>query len=216
SPDGHRLVFAGCDSTVQVWDWPSGQEVLALRGHVAPVTAVAFSADGHHLYSASMDRTLRVWNGAPLTLGPPSQHRPLRGPKGPIRGLAFSPGQRYLATGALDGTARLWDVGTTKLVHTLPGQDVSSVAFHAGGRRLTTVATDGTLVQWDPATGERRRTLRGHLGPIENVSFGVGFSADGERFASLRKKGGVGVWGTDSGREVHSTPPATPAPPTTF
>ena len=26
SPDGHRLVFAGCDKTVQVWDWPSGQE----------------------------------------------------------------------------------------------------------------------------------------------------------------------------------------------
>jgi WD40 repeat protein len=209
-------VFAGCDKTVQVWDWPSGQEVLALRGHTDVVTAVAFSGDGHRLFSASPDGTVRVWNGAPLTLGPPLQHPPLQGHRGPVLGLAFSPDRRYLATGALDGTARLWDVGARKLVHTLPGQDVSSVAFHAGGRRLTTVAVDGTLVEWDPTTGERLRTLRAHLGPVWNVSFGVGFSADGERLAGLGKDGVVRVWETDSGREVVSIPAGSAVPTTTF
>jgi WD40 repeat protein/serine/threonine protein kinase len=216
SPDGHRLVFAGCDKTVQVWDWPSGQEVLSLRGHTDVVTAVAFSGDGHRLFSASPDGTLRVWNGAPLTLGPPLQHLPLQGHRGPVVGLAFSPDRRYLATGALDGTARLWDVGARKQVHTLPGQDVTSVAFHASGRRLTTVAVDGTLVEWDPTTGERRRTLRAHLGPVWNVSFGVGFSADGERLASLGKDGAVRVWETESGREVVSIPVGTAVPTTAF
>src|SRR5262249_13195664 len=33
SPDGDRFVFAGGDKTLQVWDWPSRQEVLSLRGH---------------------------------------------------------------------------------------------------------------------------------------------------------------------------------------
>jgi WD40 repeat protein/serine/threonine protein kinase len=204
SPDGDRLVFAGCDRTVQVWDWPSGQEVLALRGHKAVVTAVTFSGDGHRLFSASADGTLRVWDGTPLVQGAPLQHRTLQGHQGPVVGLAFSPDGRYLATGALDTTARLWDVGAGKLVHTLPGQDVSSVAFHDGGRRLTTVATDGTLVQWDPATGQRRRTLHAHLGPIWNASMGVGFSADGERLTTLSKDGAVRVWETGSGREVVS------------
>ncbi len=216
SPDGSRLAFAGCDRTVQIWDWPSGQEVLALRGHKAVVTAVAFSSDGHRVFSASADGTLRVWNGTPLALGPPLPHRPLQGHQGPIVGLAFSHDRRYLATGALDGTARLWDVGARKLVHTLPGLDVSSVAFHAGGRRLTTVATDGTLVQWDPATGERRRTLRGHLGPVWNASMGVGFSADGERLTTLSKDGTVRVWETNSGREVVSTPAGGAVPITAF
>jgi WD40 repeat protein/serine/threonine protein kinase len=216
SPDGHRLVFAGCDKTVQVWDWPSGQEVLALRGHTDVVTAVAFSADGHRLYSASADGTLRVWDGTPLALRAPPGHHPLQGHQGPIIGLAFSSDRRYLATGALDGTARLWDVAARQLVHTLPGQDVTSVAFHAGGRRLTTVSTDGTLVQWDPATGERRRTLRGHLGPIWNAGFTAGFSADGERLTTLGKDGMVRIWETGSGREVVSTPAGTPVALTTF
>jgi eukaryotic-like serine/threonine-protein kinase len=204
SPDGRRLVFAGCDGTVQVWDWPSGQEVLALRGHTDVVTAVAFSSDGHRLFSASPDGTLRVWDGTPLAAGG-AKGRPLQGHQGPVLGLAFSPDGRSLATGALDGTARLWDVGARKLLHTLPGQDVSTVAFHDGGRRLTTVSVDGTLVQWDPATGERRRILRAHLGPIWNTNFGAGFSTDGERVASLSKDGAVRVWETDSGREVVST-----------
>jgi WD40 repeat protein/serine/threonine protein kinase len=216
SPDGHRLVFAGCDKTVQVWDWPSGQEVLALRGHTDVVTAVAFSGDGHRLFSASPDGTVRAWNGAPLTRDPSLQHPPLQGHRGPVVGLAFSPDRRYLATGALDGTARLWDVGARKLVHTLPGQDVTSVAFHASGRRLTAVAVDGTLVEWDPTTGERRRTLRAHLGPVWHVSFGVGFSADGERLAALGKDGAVHVWETDSGREVAGISAEVAVPTTAF
>jgi WD40 repeat protein/serine/threonine protein kinase len=215
SPDGHRLVFAGCDKTVQVWDWPSGQEVLALRGHADVVTAVAFSGDGRRLFSASADGTLRVWDGTPLALGPPLKHRPLQGHRGPIFGITFSPDGRHLATGALDGTARLWDVAARQLVHTLPGQDVSSVAFQAGGRLLTTVAVDGTLVHWDPATGERRRTLRAHLGPLWNPGSSVGFSADGERLASLSKDG-VRVWETASGREVARITPAALVPMSAF
>jgi WD40 repeat protein len=198
-------VFAGGDKTVQVWDWPSGQEVLALRGHTDMVTAVDFSADGRRLFSASPDGTIRVWDGTPLAQGTPLRRHPLQGHRGPVFGLAFSPDGHYLATGALDDTARLWDVGAKKLMHTLPGQDISTVAFHDGGRWLTTVSTDGTLVQWDPATGERRRTLRAHLGPIWNANFCAGFSADGERLASLSKDGAVRVWETDSGREVVSS-----------
>jgi WD40 repeat protein len=132
-----------------------------------------------------------------------------------VLGLAFSPDQRYLATAALDGTARVWDVAARKLVHALPGQDVTSVAFRAGGRQLTTVAVDGTVVQWGTSTGERLRTLRAHLGPVGNVGFGVGFSGDGERLTSLTRDG-VRVWETDSGREVVSIPPPTSVPTTAF
>src|SRR5262249_11772589 len=206
SPDGCRLVSAGWDKTVQVWDWTSGQEVLALRGHTDLVATVAFSGDGRRLFSASFDGTLRVWNGTPLELDPPFQRRPLQGHKGQVVGLAFSPDQHYLATGGMDGTAKLWDVGSRKLVHTLPGQDFSTVAFRDGGKRLTTVAVDGTVVQWDPATGQRLRTRRAHLGPVQNAGFNVGFSADGELLASLGKDGAVRVWETDSGREIASPP----------
>jgi eukaryotic-like serine/threonine-protein kinase len=65
SPDGRRLVTAGADRTVRIWDLGTGQEILKLSG--GPVfRAVRFVADGHRLIGASMDRTIRIWDATPL------------------------------------------------------------------------------------------------------------------------------------------------------
>jgi len=90
---------------------------------------------------------------------------------------------------------RLWDVGARKLVHTLPGQDVSSVAFHARGQGLTTVATDGTVVQWDLETGQEVDTLRGHIGYV----MALAYSSDGALLATAsghRYAGEIQLWET--------------------
>jgi WD40 repeat protein len=64
SPDGRRVVTAGGDATVKVWDAGSGQEILTLKGHTRSVTSVAFSPDGMRLASSSADGTVRVWSAA--------------------------------------------------------------------------------------------------------------------------------------------------------
>src|SRR5262249_48083991 len=53
SPDGRRLVSAGADHAVKVWDLATGQEILALTGHTAQFTVAAFSPDGKRVASAS-------------------------------------------------------------------------------------------------------------------------------------------------------------------
>ncbi len=65
SPDGRRLVTAGADRTVRIWDLGTGQEILKLSGEPMVMT-VLFDADGHRLISASMDRTIRFWDATPL------------------------------------------------------------------------------------------------------------------------------------------------------
>src|SRR5262249_17354768 len=64
SPDGKRLVSAGYDKTMRIWDAATGQEILLLR-HPDWVRGVAFSPDGKLLASAREDRTVRVWNATP-------------------------------------------------------------------------------------------------------------------------------------------------------
>jgi WD40 repeat protein/tRNA A-37 threonylcarbamoyl transferase component Bud32 len=103
SSDGKRLVSAGQDGTVRVWDLGTGKELLTLNGHVGAVLAVAVSPDGKRLASAGEDKMIRIWDAASgfelLTL---------KGHTNRVRGVAFSPDSRRLASAGEDATVRVW------------------------------------------------------------------------------------------------------------
>jgi WD40 repeat protein len=52
---------------VRIWDLGSGQELLNLRGHTAPVWSVVFSPDGRWLISAeaASKGLFRLWDAPP-------------------------------------------------------------------------------------------------------------------------------------------------------
>ncbi len=71
SPDGKRLVSAGSDGWLKLWEPTTGREILTLYdAHLDCVNAVAFSTDGTHMASASCDGTVILWNGSPPDDGP--------------------------------------------------------------------------------------------------------------------------------------------------
>jgi WD40 repeat protein len=60
-----RIVSAGADGTVRVWDAKSGKGIgEPLRGHQGLVPAAAFSVDGSRIVSAGDDGTVRVWDSS--------------------------------------------------------------------------------------------------------------------------------------------------------
>lgn len=67
SPDGTRLVSAGLEGTISIWDTRSWQRLAELRGHAQYVSAVSFDADGTRLLSASGDGTVRIWDSLPAS-----------------------------------------------------------------------------------------------------------------------------------------------------
>jgi len=69
SPDGRRLVSAGEDRVLKLWDTRTGQEALTLRGHMDITRGVAFSIDGRLLAAGGDDGTIVIWNGTSLDAG---------------------------------------------------------------------------------------------------------------------------------------------------
>lgn len=76
SREGSRLLTAGGDQLVKVWDVATHKEVAALEGHTAQVLAAAFNTNATQVVSGGADRQLKVWDIATkekiITLGNPT------------------------------------------------------------------------------------------------------------------------------------------------
>jgi WD40 repeat protein len=110
SPDGRILASAGDQTTIQLWDPATGEELRVLEGHPLPVTCVDFSPDGQLLASGSWDDMVKIWD--PVT---GAELRELAGHTGDVQGIAFSPGGKLVASAGTEGAIWLWGV---------PGEEV--------------------------------------------------------------------------------------------
>jgi len=199
SPDGHRIVSAGDDKTVRLWDADTGQPVgQPLTGHTDELRSVAFSPDGHRIVSGSRDETLRLWDadtGQPIG-------QPLTGHTDTVSEVAFSPDGHRIVSGSRDKTLRLWDAGTGKPIgQPLTGHSnaVYSVAFSPDGHRIASGSADTTVRLWDPDTGKPiGEPLTGHTDTVLSVAF----SPDGRRIASGSADTTVSLWDPDTGNPV--------------
>ena len=64
SRDGTRLLTAGGDQLVKVWEVATGQTIAVLEGHTAQVLSAVFNTNATQVLSGGADRQLKVWNVA--------------------------------------------------------------------------------------------------------------------------------------------------------
>jgi len=194
SPDGRRLVSAGGDGLVKVWDTATGSEVMSLPHHPC-VHTVAYSPDGKHIASGGIDGIVKIWDAATG-----AGVMTLYGHKDWLWSVAFSPDGSRIASGARDNTVKVWDVDSGAELMTCRGHkaEVWSIVFSPDGKRIVSGDGDRTIRIWDAVTGAEMKTLTGHTGSISDVAI----SPDGRRIASISGDKTIKVWDAVTGAEI--------------
>jgi WD40 repeat protein len=167
-PDGSRLLTAGQDGTVSVWN-SHGQRLQRLAGVTHRLQVLALSPDGTWAAAGDEKGGVLLWDTASGRVRELGRHE--RG----VQSLAFSPDGRYLASGGDEGELRLWEVasgaGRSMYRHQI---GVSVVRFSRDGRYLASGSADHTVWLQPLGVGEGRRLDMSGMGVLT-----LDFSPDG-------------------------------------
>jgi WD40 repeat protein/serine/threonine protein kinase len=199
SPDGRRLASANMDRTTSIWDATppdakAAPEALTIPGHTDLIMGLVFSPDGGRLASSSGDATVRVWDARTGR-----EEFTFRNHIRVVFNVAFSPDGRRLASVSAQlakgepSYLKVWDATTgLEFLHprTNPGEAFAVAFSPDNGRWLVTAGVWGEVAIWDATSGH----LVGTLGPDSPNVWGLAFSRDGRRLASLSEEGSVTVY----------------------
>ncbi len=184
SPDGKRLAAGYLDTTVQLWDTTSGEELVVyqkppieedawritrIRGNGKDIlnnpmknetnsrpSTLAFSPDGSLLACGSDDSTVKLWNTMNGEL-----ISVFTAHLSTVYILTFSPDGTILASGSSDGTVRFWNVKQQKVLqtHIAGHQWMRTASFVNDGSVLVSVSSNGIITNWD-LRNSRKTTLQ--------------------------------------------------------
>src|SRR5262249_54236676 len=202
SPNGRRLVTAGEDRTIKVWnlDHLAGVRQVNMNGSTLQgVSVLRFSSDGRTLAVGGSSGQVGL-----CTVATTQWASILTGHTRSACSLSFSADGSCLASGA--DRILVWDATTWRAVRNPSGEPRSLEGFAAvfapDGRSLVT-ATNSELCCWDWPSGLVRHRLPNH----EKTTLSLGslcVSPDGNtfavgRFEGERIGGGVLLWDLTTG-----------------
>lgn len=155
TPDGHKLVAASDDETLDIVDLRDGQVLRTRPSPVPLLKTVAVSPDGRVVAAAGPDYSSARRNG--IVLVDLDTGRPLGPPwwvDGTVSALAFSRDGHTLGVGVGDGRVAFWD--TARPGGASGGMIIGHVAAVRAlslgpGDQLASGGKDGTVILWDPA-----------------------------------------------------------------
>jgi WD40 repeat protein len=166
SRDDRRLVTAGVDGFLKVWDTATGACVTNLAGFGKMLHATSFSPDGQTLASGGRDFLVTLWDWPSGKI-----RRRLIGHRNAIRTLAFSADGRHLASAGEDAQIRIWRVDEgTEVARLDEDMSIETVSFSADGRWLAAAGTDANLHLWD-VDRRTKKLIAPQLSHIKAVAF---------------------------------------------
>lgn len=183
--DGLRMISAGDDGTVKIWNVDDGSLENSMDAHDRAL-ALALKDDGSVLASGGADGAIKLW--APATgklLKTISAHAR------PVRALAWSPDGKMLASGGEDLAIQVWrDDGSQAATIVGHDESITGLAWTKDGKSLISGAADGYVKLWtagDFSLASRHRTSDKSLSAL------VG-TVDGQLVATAGSDGRIRIY----------------------
>ncbi|KAJ6576440.1 ribosome biogenesis protein Sqt1 [Mycena vulgaris] len=168
-PKGSVLLAGSNDSTLWLWQLPSGNTMQVFAGHTGAVQCGEFTPDGKRIVTACADGILIFWDPRSPTpifkLTPNDARFELDG----ITSLGVNPSSTLAVVGGAAGGVRVVSLSKGEVVSTLgghtEGESIEAIQFvdltgnTAGAGVAVTGATDGKACIWDLTTMRLRATL---------------------------------------------------------
>ncbi|KAJ6531802.1 WD40-repeat-containing domain protein [Mycena capillaripes] len=168
-PKGSVLLAGSNDSTLWLWQLPSGNTMQVFAGHTGAVQCGEFTPDGKRIVTACADGMLIFWDprsSSPIFKLTPSDARfDLDG----ITSLGVNPSSTLAVVGGAAGGVRVVSLNKGEVVAALgghtEGESIEAIQFvdltgnTAGAGVAVTGATDGKACIWDLTTMRLRATL---------------------------------------------------------
>jgi cytochrome c len=145
--DSGRLVSAGDDFAVYLWDLTTGTS-RKLGQHQGKVMALRVAPDGHSIASASWDGSIGIW---PLEETGVSF---MTGHSGAVNDVVYSADGQQLYSASADGSIRLWDLKTGEQVAQIlsGGFGINRLILNEAAGWLAYGAVDGVTRVIDPVS----------------------------------------------------------------
>jgi WD40 repeat protein len=206
SPDGTRMLTAGGDCDVRLWEIESGKMLAALQGHKSTVYGLAFSPDGKRAASTAGSETsghkrMMIWNLESHAL----EHE-VSAFEDPVQSVAFSPDGTMIATGSgtlnasTDNAVKLFDANSGKLDHSFEGRpdEITAVAVTSDARLAVAGTVRGGLQIWDLEQGALTKSISLHQSAIRSVAL----ARDGRRALVGADDGSIQLWDVALGTPI--------------
>ena len=210
SRDGSLLAAGLKDSTIKLWNLPSGRIHSILRGHKGTVTTIDFSPDGRFLASGARDKTIKVWD-----LHSGNEVRTITaGLSQGIYQVKFSPDAETIAAGSWEltrkdppvaGFAKIFSVQSGAELKRFEGtpHPLSSVVFSPDGSRLVIGGWGMVIKCFDLKTDSLLWSLDlsdlGYYAAIQSLDI----SSDGSKIAAAGKDKQIRILDATNGTVLH-------------
>ncbi len=204
SLDGERLVSAGADKTIKLWNLSTGEVIRTIVDAPVHINYFVISPDWQKIVTGNTDNSIAIWDfetGKELLT--------LTGHSSFVNHLAISPDGKRLVSASADNTIKLWDLATGEKLKTLKGHSsfVNYVLVSADGKKLVSASADDTIKIWDFNTGELLNTLEEHSASVNALEI----TPDGRKLVSASADNTIKLWDLTTGKEIrtlteHSSP----------